>query len=331
MSPAASGQVDGSCGSSWRALGTSVVLRVTEPAAMTTVAALVAARLGAVDRACSRFRTDSDLARVNASGGRPVEVSSLLVEAVDVALRAARLSDGDVDPTVGAHLILYGYDRDWSLLRDARDGGDLRGGCAPVLRAHARVGWQAVAVDRRAQTVCVPPGVQLDLGATAKAWAADSCARLAAQRGGVGVLVALGGDIATAGPSPAGGWPIRVTDDHRSERGAHGQTVWIRSGGLATSGVTVRRWSHAGRAVHHIIDPATGVSAGGPWRTVSVVAADCTDANIASTASIVRGHRALDWLAGVGLPARLVDRRGHVRSVGGWPHCDREPVARHPW
>jgi thiamine biosynthesis lipoprotein len=161
--------------------------------------------------------------------------------------------------------------------------------------------------------------VRLDLGATAKAWAADRAAAAAAAAGDCGVLVSLGGDIATSGPAPADGWRIRVTDDHRSDPSAPGQTISIRSGGLATSSTAVRRWSHGGHTMHHIIDPRTGGPAQTSWRTVSVAAADCAQANIATTAALLRAEDAPGWLAGLGLPARLVDREGGVRTVGDWP------------
>jgi FAD:protein FMN transferase len=71
--------------------------------------------------------------------------------------------------------------------------------------------------------------------------------------------------------------------------------------------------------LHHIIDPATGLPADGPWRTATVVAADCLDANIAATAAIVRGAGAERWLEDAGLPARLVDREGEITRLAGWP------------
>jgi thiamine biosynthesis lipoprotein len=71
--------------------------------------------------------------------------------------------------------------------------------------------------------------------------------------------------------------------------------------------------------MHHIIDPATGVPARSCWRTVSVAAADCAQANIATTAALVRGSAAVDWLQELGLPARLQDHRGRVVRTGGWP------------
>jgi hypothetical protein len=71
--------------------------------------------------------------------------------------------------------------------------------------------------------------------------------------------------------------------------------------------------------MHHIIDPLTNAPADTPLRTVSVAAENCTDANIAATAAIVRGEHALQWLRGLGLPARLVARGGEVSTVGSWP------------
>ena len=162
----------------------------------------------------------------------------------------------------------------------------------------------------------------LDLGATAKAWAADRGARAVWDAARCGVLVEprrrhrhrRGG-----GSGPPGGWQIHVTDDHRSGPDAPGQTVAIADGGLATSSVAVRRWRRGGQTMHHIIDPSSGAPARGPWRTVSVAAADCTDANIAATAALVRGERAPAWLDALGLPARLVAHDGAVLRLGDWP------------
>jgi FAD:protein FMN transferase len=305
----------------WEALGTSVVLRSTLPAALAPARAAVEGELAAIDLACSRFRADSELSRVNEQAGRAVPVGPLLMEALEVAIRAAELTGGDVDPTVGRALELAGYDRDWRLLEPPLDRREsaVEAQRPPAVLVKVRAGWRTVTVDRRSSTVRVPPGVRLDLGATAKAWAADRAAAAACAAAGCGVLVSVGGDIATCGPPPRGGWRTRVTDDHRSDPAADGQTISIRSGGLATSSTAVRRWAQAGRTMHHIIDPDTGAPVRATWRTVSVAAADCTDANIATTAALVRREDAPGWLAGLGLPARLVDREGGVITVGGWP------------
>jgi thiamine biosynthesis lipoprotein len=304
----------------WQALGTNVVLRTVDPAGLASARKAVESQLAAIDRACSRFRADSELSRLNDRPGRTVQVSPLLFDALALALDAASVTNGDVDPTLGRALELAGYDRDWHLLPTPGDG-QAQGACtdAPVLKLRALSGWRSVSLDAQTRTVRLPHGVRLDLGATAKALAADRAATAAHTASGYGVLVSLGGDIATAGPAPAGGWRIHVTDDHRSDATAPGQTVSIRSGGLATSSTTVRRWSHDGRTMHHILDPATGNPANTCWRTVSVAAESCADANIACTASLVRGRSALDWLAELELPARLLDQDGSVTTIGHWP------------
>jgi FAD:protein FMN transferase len=317
---------------SWQALGTNVALRVTDPRAMARAREAVVRELEAVDCACSRFRSDSEITSVNErAGGRPARVSDLLAQAIGLALRAAQLTGGDVDPTVGRALVLSGYDRDWHEMRE-RAAGYTSEETAPAKVAIKRVGgWRSVRFDPEARTVRVPLGVMLDLGATAKAWVADRAARAATEAGGCGALVSVGGDIAVSGQAPAGGWPVHVTDDHESAPSAPGQTVKIESGGLATSSTTVRRWRYNEQTMHHIIDPATGAPVRGTWRTVSVAAASCADANIASTAALVRAGAAPAWLARAGMPARLVSANGRVYTIGDWPaQAARGPVELEP-
>jgi len=301
---------DAEASASWRALGTLVQLVVTDPAALPGARRLLEDDLAAVDAACSRFRADSEIRAL--TGGRPQPISPLLAEAIGVALRAARLTDGDVDPTVGAAMSAAGYDRDF---RQIEPNG-------PPLRLTVRQvpGWREVRLDGRSLTL--PAGVQLDLGATAKAWAADrSVTRIAVQTDS-GVLVSLGGDIAVAGPPPADGWRIRVQDvtgpADETPEGPYA-LIAIRDGGLATSSTTARRWQRGGDVLHHILDPRTGLPATPVWRTVSVAAGSCADANAASTAAVIRGRRALGWLTRLGLPSRLVDATGAVFTVAGWP------------
>jgi FAD:protein FMN transferase len=302
--------------------GTTATLLVTDAAALPAARRLADAELAAVDLACSRFRADSELAVLNAAGGATTRISELFAELLGEALRAARLTDGAVDPTCGRALAELGYDRDFGLLEPARAAAP--GPASPLPAAtipgSGVPGWRSVRLDTGPPRATLAGGAQLDLGATAKARAADRCADLIARQLGCGVLVSLGGDIAVAGPAPAGGWRIRVTDDHAAGPDAAGQTVAITSGGLATSSTTVRAWSRDGRRMHHIVDPATGQPARSCWRTVSVAAGTCTDANAASTAAIVRGAAAVAWLEDLALPARLVREDGSVEVTAGWPH-----------
>jgi thiamine biosynthesis lipoprotein len=292
--------------------GTTAVLLVTGHRDIGPARAIADEKLAEVDLACSRFRPDSELSRLNAAGGEPVTVSQTLADLLGAALRAAQLSDGAVDPTCGAALVALGYDRDFADVLAAGSSGQSEAGI-PV------PGWRSVHLDQQRRSVWLANGAELDLGATAKAWAADQCAGQITGQLRCGVLVSLGGDVAAAGEPPAGGWRIRVTDDHAAPDTASGQTVAISSGGLATSSITVRAWSAGGRPVHHIVDPASGSPATTCWRTVSVAAGTCTDANTASTAAIIRGSAAPGWLSGLGLPARLVGRDGTIVTTAGWP------------
>ncbi len=294
---------------SFPALGTTATL-VAPDAAHDGAVAVLEEELQAIDSACSRFRPDSELARVNRSAGSPVAVSELFLEALEAALSAARLTSGLVDPTVGRAMRLLGYDRDFASV--APDGPPLSFRLQPV------PGWAAVVVDRSRRTVRVPAGVELDFGATAKALCADRAARRAWGVTGQAVLVSLGGDIAVAGPAPDGGWPVGITDDHAEPLRDGGPAVSITSGGLATSSNVRRRWRRGDADLHHVVDPRTGQPAYAYWQTVSVAAGSCLDANVASCAALVMGPAAAGWLEERSLPARLAGD-GRVVTVGGWP------------
>jgi len=294
------------------ALGTGATVLAAGGGRLRAARDAVERELTAVDRACSRFRPDSELAEVGRAAGRPVPVSALLAEIVAAALRVARMTGGAVDPTVGEAMRRIGYDRDFALVA-AGDLGPLPVSVGPV------PGWRRVELDASRRILRVPAGVELDLGSTGKAFAADRSARSAAAAAGCGVLVSLGGDIAMAGSAPGGGWPVLVAEDHAAPLDGPGQVVRLSGGGLATSSTTVRRWRRGDADLHHIVDPATGLPAAGRWRTASVGAATCVDANAAATAAIVWGEPAVGWLAQHRLPARLVATDGAVVRVAGWP------------
>jgi thiamine biosynthesis lipoprotein len=300
------------------ALGTTVRLVAWPLQNLDPILAAVDAELARLDLEASRFREDSEISAIHRHGGGTHPVSEGLAEVIGVALAAARWTAGLVDPTVGAALCFLGYDRDFADI-----GTDLQ---TPPLAAAKVPGWQSVRLD--GQAVHLPTGVRLDLGATAKGLGADRSAEAAfATTGSGGVLVSLGGDIAIAGETPDGGWPLLVADEHRQTRQfepgrAPAQVVRLMGGGLATSSVTCRRWRRAGRELHHIVDPRTGYPARGPWRTVTVAAAGCAEANAASTAAIVAGEQAPAWLTIQGLPSRLVAHDGSVLRCCGWPTTD---------
>jgi thiamine biosynthesis lipoprotein len=321
------------------ALGTSARVAAWPPYHLARVLATVDAELARLDGEASRFRDDSEISAIHRSGVEAHLLSEGLAEAIAVALAAAEWTGGLVDPTVGGALEALGYDRDFVAIP--------QGGAVPPEPAHVP-GWRSVQLDGRRLRLAA--GARLDLGATAKGLGADRAASAAAAASpDGGVLVSLGGDIALAGEAPNGGWPVLVADEQepasrqpaRGRRAGQapmrspGQVVRLAAGALATSSIVCRQWRRGGRLLHHLVDPRTGLPAAGPWRTVSVAAANCAEANAASTAAIIAGDQAPAWLAGQGLPARLVAHDDSVLRVAGWPAADGElveapPVCRMP-
>lgn len=290
--------------STWSLWSTTARLVVTDPDVLAAAREVCDAVLAEIDRAANRFDPDSELSGLR-HDGKPQRLSPMLADLVAEAMTAASLSEGAVDPTVGGTLADLGYDRDITLIQD---GGRLT---AKIRRVR---GWQTVSLG--GEWLTVPPGVRLDLGATAKASAADRCARAVVAATGSGALVSLGGDIATAGTAPDGGWQVDV-QDLRIDAPAR---ITLPAGwAVSTSSTRRRTWRQGSLPRHHIVDPITARPAIDTWAAVCVVARTCLAANTASTATIVKGRAGLDWLRATGLPARVLDTDGTVHRLGDWP------------
>lgn len=328
----------------WTVWTTTARLVVTDAAMLDRASSIADEITDRVAAACDRFSTESELSRLADRLPEGVVVSEMLALLVGSALDAAEMSAGDVDPTLGAELadlgLAAGDDTPWDTAEP--EAGTLTEGVTLATGRHRGDVWRQVRL--RGRLLTVPAGVRLDLGATAKAVAADLIAARVHTELGCGVLVSLGGDIATAGPGTAArpgttagpgtaarpgtaagpasrAWEITVRDLPADPEAQ----VAIPSGhAVATSSTQKRRWVSGGRPVHHILDPRWGVPAAPVWRSVSVAAPSCLVANTFSTAAVVRGLRAVPWLREHGVSARLVDSRGRVVTTGAWP---AEPAA----
>ncbi len=302
--------------STFTALGTTNRVLTTEPTVIAAAVLIAQDHLAELDAAASRFREDSEvsrLARRAADGPARAFASPVLAAYLRAALRAAALTDGLVDPTVGSAVVATGYDADLDLVR-AR--GPVLGSRAPGPSTPVSVpGWRSIVLDQATDRVTVPQGCLLDLGSSAKGHAADTIARMLAERLPGGFLVSLGGDIAVSGTVPPGGWRVGVED-------ADGRTVQVvttTGQGIATSSTRLRTWTADGVTRHHIVDPRTGRTAEAAWAQVSCAGASALEANAASTAAIVLGPAAPDWLAAHAVPARLDALDGTVIVTSGWP------------
>lgn len=260
--------------------------------------------LGALDVACNRFRPDSELSRLNECG--EAHVSSTFERALRAAIDSYEATDGLCDPTVLPSLIALGYGVDFAEL--ARTGAT----SASPLRPSPGAG--AIYLEKESH-VKLGSACQLDLGASAKALAADAVADDVGALGGV--IVEIGGDVAVRGHGPTGPWSIGVSDC--LEINGNEPRVSLAKGGLATSSTLARSWLVGGRRVHHIIDPRTGDCAEGPYATATVASTTCVRANAFATAALLWGEAAAYHLAQAGCSARLVRTDGAVEYVGGWP------------
>lgn len=265
----------------FRSMGCDVVVEGATRGRATEIRAL----FELYDATFSRFRMDSELARLNARGGG--RMSSLFADVLEVAQWAARETDGVVDPTVGAAVVSAGYDRDFGAgLDDARAPGGAVPADHRLVRTFGRL-------------LLLPQGVQLDLNGVVKSLAVDRAAALLAGEG----FVSAGGDLAARGPVDValeGDVAVRVV------------------GGLATSGTSRRRWLRAGEPQHHLIDACSGRPARSRWQLVTVCGATCLSADVAAKAALLLSDDGPAWLEQRGLPGRLVDADGAAVETEHW-------------
>ncbi|MCW2798883.1 MAG: thiamine biosynthesis protein [Aeromicrobium sp.] len=290
----------------WSDWSCKVRVTVDRESALEDARAIVIRLMDDVAQSVDRFRPDSELSAINAAAGRMIPVSRRTIALLDTAIEAASATGGAVDPTIGFHVQHAGYDTDIETVRASIQLA------RPLTLQQAD--WTRVRVDHDVAAAGIPAGFQLDLGATAKAWTADTAARDIAHALGTAVLVEIGGDLSVAGRR-MNSWQVDVGE----QSGVPAQRIGLAHGGLATSSTAVRRWRTSDGEAHHIIDPRTGRPSTGPWRTATVWAATAVEANTASTAALVLGDEAVAYLNEAGLAARLVGRFGQIWTTAGWP------------
>jgi FAD:protein FMN transferase len=290
----------------FHAMGTTVT--VIAPDGTAAVAAARAADLFESWEAClSRFRPDSELSRLNASGGRETAVGPLLIDVVDTAVRAARATSGLFDPTLLRPLVAAGYDRTFEdVPADGPDGAVDPGSTG---------GWRRLTIDRRRGTVTLPPGAGIDVGGIAKGMAVDAAVADLAASGILPVAVDAGGDLAVRGLPPGlRTWPIQV----ELPEGRH-RVVAIAGGALATSSVGRRRWTRGGQERNHLIDPRTAVPVASDGWSATVAADTCARAEVAAKVALLLGSDAAGaFLVRHGLTGLFVRRDGTQLAMGTW-------------
>jgi len=292
----------------FRAMGCEMAVWLETADAATAAEAFrqVEALFATFEGQLSRFRADSELMRLNGRSGEWVVVSDLLWDVIRLALGMAVVTDGRFDPTLLNALAAYGYSVSFEQLDRVNSGH-------PELELVPGQ-WQAVQLDEARQAIRLPAGVQLDLGGIAKGYTADRAVAMLRKWGPC--LVDAGGDLA-AGAAPQGypGWPTAISAPLMGgkESPLDLAVLWLADGGLATSGVDVRRWVVDGRAAHHLIDPANGRPAQTDGLTVTVLTGEAALAEAWATAALVAGANAgMNALLDAELAGLMVRRDGAI-------------------
>lgn len=299
----------------FNALGTRIEVMTVDPNVIDDVVDHVRTRLAEVDLTFSRFRSDSELSHLEDGGSRPQRASPLFLELLDLAYTATQSTGGWFDPTVRDALEAQGYDRSIEQVEAFGPG---------AARPYRPAGdWHLINYDRRRGLVEFRGGVRLDFGGIGKGFAVDYALRTLSLE--TGVLVNAGGDLAVAGPAPEEGWicDVGTTFDSEIE-----ETIVLREGAIATSGLGRRQWQRDGQRLHHLIDPRTGKPGSSPWRIVTVGARNCVAAEVAAKVAWLRGATGPGWLQSAGLSGRFAGAGGSVVTVGQWPGRETEGSTR---
>jgi FAD:protein FMN transferase len=237
-----------------------------------------AARLESV---FSRYLPDSEITRINREAGRhPVLVSDEMMEVLSCSEDISRITEGAFDISVGPLMEIWGFFPE----RKARVPSEEK-----LADSMARVGWQAIELDRSAGTIhFAKPGMEIDLGALAKGYIVDRLADLLREEGIDNAMVNAGGDIYCLGENLAGrNWRIGL--EHPRNEGEILTVLELKNRAIATSGDYRNYFIKSRLRYSHIIDPRTGRPARSKVVEVSVMAPDCMTADGLATSMFVMG------------------------------------------
>jgi thiamine biosynthesis lipoprotein len=253
----------------------------------------------------SRFLPDSDITRLNNAEGAAVAVNPLTAKLVSEMLAARTLTDGEYDPTILPKLLAEGY-----------AASRVNPSNVTVLPASARWPIETTGTTIQDNIVTLPIGVTLDSGGIGKGIAADILATMALERGALGILAEIGGDVRIGGTPPDGShWRIDIEDPFVESRPI--ARVNLIDGAVATSSTLKRTWDIDGRTANHIIDAHTGLSMTSDVVTVSVVAVSSGIAEVITKAGFTR-RDFLTWAPTLGAAAFLVYRDGTTAQTANW-------------
>ena len=260
---------------------------------------------GHLESLWSRFIADSDISRLNNAEGEPTVVNPLTAKLVAEMLAARTLTDGEYDPTILPKLIAEGY-----------AASRVNAKNITTLPASARWPVDPTGTVIADNVVTLPLGVTLDSGGIGKGLAADILTSMALERGALGALVEMGGDVRIAGTPPDGShWRLGIEDPFVEERSI--AKVNLLDGAIATSSTLKRSWDKDGKTANHLINVHTGESMTTNVVTVSVIAVSASIAEVITKAGFTR-RDFLTWVPTLGAAAFVVYRDGTTAQSANW-------------
>lgn len=268
-------------------------------------------RIAALEALWSRFLPTSEVCRLNARAGCPVEVSPDTITLVTLAIEAWRLTGGSFDPTVLPALVDAGYDESMELVRQRSERSMARSRASHPARRRTVELVACTDIEVSGCAITLPSSTTFDAGGIGKGLAADLVLDELMRSGASGACINLGGDLRVAGVSPTGdAWTLSIEHPLSPQPLA---LVGLAGGAVASSTTLLRRWETDGESRHHLIDPQTGLPSDSDVEFASVIAAEAWEAEVLAKAVLLRGStRAFDLLVPGRHAALIVDRRGTV-------------------
>jgi thiamine biosynthesis lipoprotein len=249
---------------------------------------------------------DSDIARINEAQGQPVPVSADTGELLAYGKVMAKQTDGALDPTI------YPLVRAWGFTTDQYQVP----GQAQLQELLEHVDYTKLQLTE--DTVTLPAGMELDVGALAKGYTADKLSALFEEAGVKSALMSLGGNIQTLGTKPDGSlWTIGIQDP--TGEGYVG-TLTVGEAAVVTSGAYERYFTDEnGQTYGHIIDPSTGKPVDNDLLSVTVVTEQGVYADGLSTALFVMGREGAEafWRQSGDFDMILVTKDGQIYATEG--------------
>lgn len=241
----------------------------------------------------SRFRSASELSRLNEAAGRPFAASPLLFEVIAEAVSQCRDTGGVFNPFMGTEIAAAGYRDSFELIREHQDAplpsGDTAGSLADLKNPDA-----LIRLDYDERTIALAPGCRVDLGGIAKGWSAERLAGKLQRQGVSQGAIDAGGDIIVWGAARR---MIDVADPFFPDSDL--AALRLEAGaGVATSSRLKRRWQGPDGSVrHHILDPRTRKPSLSDLVQVTAVCPTLTQAEVfAKTVLILGSEEGISWL-----------------------------------